>query len=79
MVSSVTPPWWWWRGAGPSERNLLPAILNLAAEQPSPVRVRASGVAIPHPEKVLKSKTKGYNAGGYGYGGEDSYFIVDNG
>lgn len=43
-------------------------------EHPTPVTIAASGLAIPHPEKVLHSKLKGYNTRGYGYGGEDAYF-----
>lgn len=39
--------------AGPQERNLVPAVLGAASSsQPGPVRMTASGLAIPHPEKV---------------------------
>ncbi len=68
--------------AGPQERNLLPAVPGLAEAmelQSMPVKMTCSGLAIPHPEKVLKSKTKGYNVRGFGYGGEDAYYTIDNG
>uniref|UniRef100_A0A7S3VT51 Protein phosphatase n=1 Tax=Dunaliella tertiolecta TaxID=3047 RepID=A0A7S3VT51_DUNTE len=59
---------------GPNERNLLLAHHGKPVENPAPVSIAASGMAIPHPEKVLRSKLKGYNTQGYGYAGEDAYF-----
>jgi len=41
----------------------------------SKVKVKASGMAIPHPDKVLKG-SKAMNKNGRGHGGEDSYFYV---
>mmetsp|Transcript_10331 Transcript_10331/g.17962 ORF Transcript_10331/g.17962 Transcript_10331/m.17962 type:complete len:487 (+) Transcript_10331:106-1566(+) len=62
---------------GPEERNLLPAVPELADScQPSPVSVTASGMSIPHPEKVIKQNTKGHNTRAFGYGGEDAYFVT---
>jgi hypothetical protein len=48
---------------GPSERNLLPAPTEAVIEHPGqPVNITASGISIPHPEKVQKTRTKGVNA-----------------
>jgi len=37
---------------GPNERNLLLAHHVKPVENPAPVSIAASGMAIPHPEKV---------------------------
>ncbi|KAL6757479.1 hypothetical protein V8C86DRAFT_2623890 [Haematococcus lacustris] len=61
---------------GPNERNLLPAALQSpVVEYPEPVKLTASGMAIPHPEKLMKGGRKGVNTRGYGHAGEDAYFF----
>ena len=59
--------------AGPLERNLLPVAAD-AVEVGQPVQVAASGVAVPHPDKVKYDAIKGINRKGFGHGGEDAYF-----
>jgi protein phosphatase PTC7 len=44
-------------------------------EHHEPVKVVASGLAIPHPDKVKKG-AKGANSKGFGHGGEDAYFFT---
>lgn len=65
---------------GSLERNLLPLVeseaLQALAVQAQPVQVAVSGVAFPHPEKVIKNKIRGVNMKGFGYGGEDAYFYA---
>lgn len=61
---------------GPLERNLLPAIATQLSAIPAPVRVTGAGMSIPHPDKV-KQGVKGVNRRGFGYGGEDAYFITE--
>lgn len=58
---------------GPMERNLLPVADNVH-EVGQPVRLSASGVAVPHPDKVKYDSIKGVNRKGFGHGGEDAYF-----
>ncbi|MEW5318281.1 MAG: hypothetical protein WDW38_009514 [Sanguina aurantia] len=60
---------------GPLERNLLPTIATQATTAPAPVSVTGAGMSIPHPDKV-KQGVKGVNRRGYGYGGEDAYFMT---
>eukprot|EP00798_Chlamydomonas_sp_ICE-L_P007420 gene7420-553_t len=63
--------------AGPLSRNLLPiasTMFGLHLEDPQPVAVSVSAMAIPHPDKVKRSGMKGVNRLGYGFGGEDAYF-----
>jgi hypothetical protein len=43
---------------------------------PQPLMVAASGMAIPHPEKVLKAGMKGRNTRTFGHAGEDAYFVT---
>ncbi|PNH10786.1 putative protein phosphatase 2C 55 [Tetrabaena socialis] len=58
---------------GPLERNLIPiAPEDLVPGQP--VAMAASGVAVPHPDKVKFDGSKGVNRKGFGHGGEDAYF-----
>ena len=61
---------------GALERNLIPATseFELPKVVQAPVRLSASGVAFPHPDKVSKGHMKGVNQKGHGYAGEDSYF-----
>ncbi|GFR39752.1 hypothetical protein Agub_g236 [Astrephomene gubernaculifera] len=59
---------------GPLERNLLPAAPEDAEIASEPVRLSASGMAVPHPDKVKQDGAKGVNRKGFGHGGEDSYF-----
>jgi len=61
---------------GPYSRQLAPmtAAQVAARDAPMPVSVRASGMSIPHPEKVRKQGAKGHNTRGFGSGGEDAYF-----
>ncbi len=64
--------------SGALERNLIPRTAELQMssikEEVQPVQVSASGVAFPHPEKVIKNKVRGVNTRSFGYGGEDAYF-----
>ena len=72
---------------GCEERNLIPAdhhhdVTRSSITDPdrtlrSPLRIEASGIALPHPEKVQHG-TKGVNRKGLGHGGEDSYFYSKN-
>ena len=41
------------------------------------MRIVASGLAVPHPDKVKNDGIKGVNRKGYGHGGEDSYFYCE--
>lgn len=59
------------------ERNLLPAATELIQGHHEAVHVTAAGMAIPHPDKILKNGLKGVNRQGFGYGGEDSYFYCE--
>ncbi|KXZ55325.1 hypothetical protein GPECTOR_3g458 [Gonium pectorale] len=61
---------------GPLERNLLPLApgADVVAE---PVRLTASGVAVPHPDKIRQDGAKGVNRKGFGHGGEDAYFYAE--
>jgi len=64
---------------GSLERNLLPLMVDHENSCPLPVKgdavnVLASGVAFPHPEKVIKNRIRGVNMKHFGYGGEDAYF-----
>ncbi|GIL80853.1 hypothetical protein Vretimale_9436 [Volvox reticuliferus] len=63
---------------GPLERNLLPVAPedDLTAK---PVQLSASGVAVPHPDKVKHDGAKGVNRKGFGHGGEDAYFYCSGG
>lgn len=56
------------------ERNLLPAANEMQPAYHEPVNVNASGMAIPHPDKVKQSGAKGVNQKGHGFAGEDAYF-----
>jgi hypothetical protein len=58
------------------ERNLLPAANEMQPAYHEPVHVVASGMAIPHPDKVKESGIKGVNHKGFGFGGEDAYFYT---
>lgn len=61
---------------GPLERHLVLSSVesdNSKIFNPKPVKVLASAMAIPHPEK-LKAGVKGRNNRCKGRGGEDSYF-----
>jgi len=62
---------------GAIERNLLPAAHTKPVDQYQPVHVQASGMSIPHPEKVVKYGMKGVNTKGFGHGGEDAYFFCE--
>ncbi|PNW88593.1 hypothetical protein CHLRE_01g036200v5 [Chlamydomonas reinhardtii] len=62
---------------GPLERNLLPVSPEDSKERGEPVRIVASGLAVPHPDKVKNDGIKGVNRKGYGHGGEDSYFYCE--
>ena len=74
-------------GDGAEERNLIPSdghrdITRSSLHDPShritrPIMVEASGIALPHPEKVQHG-SKGVNRKGFGHGGEDSYFYASN-
>lgn len=63
---------------GALERNLAPLVATdvVPDAKPRPVAVAVSGVAFPHPEKVIKNKIRGVNMKGFGYGGEDAYFYA---
>lgn len=62
--------------AGPLERNLLLLKASSADEvvASQPVHVAASGIAFPHPEKVMQQAMRGVNHRNSGHGGEDAYF-----
>jgi len=73
---------------GCEERNLIAAdphrdMSRSSLHDPShlritrPLQVEASGIALPHPEKVQHG-AKGVNRKGFGHGGEDSYFYASN-
>lgn len=73
---------------GSEERNLIAAdprrdISRSSLHDPThlritrPLQVEASGIALPHPEKVQHG-VKGVNRKGFGHGGEDSYFYASN-
>jgi hypothetical protein len=62
---------------GSCERNLLPAANEILRGLSHPVHVVAAGLAIPHPDKVMKQKLKGINQQGFGYAGEDAYFYTE--
>jgi hypothetical protein len=63
------------------ERNLLPCVKPAATDYSAahyldaPVSIRASGVAVPHPEKVKDGK-RGVNERSSGFAGEDAYFYT---
>lgn len=62
---------------GSLERNLLPCAVVAQPEEDvasQPVEVAASGIAIPHPDKIARDHIKGVNKKSFGYGGEDAYF-----
>ncbi len=61
--------------AAACERNLLPSANEMQPSFHEPVHVFASGMAIPHPDKVRDAGAKGVNQKGFGYGGEDAYFF----
>lgn len=63
--------------AAACERNLLPAATELIEGHHEAVHVTAAGMAIPHPDKILKNGMKGVNRQGFGHGGEDSYFYCE--
>lgn len=58
----------------PNERNLLPSANEMMPAYHEPVHIIASGMAIPHPDKVKQSGAKGINQKEFGHGGEDAYF-----
>jgi protein phosphatase PTC7 len=73
---------------GGEERNLIAAdprrdMTRSSLHDPTHLRItrplkgEASGIAIPHPEKVQHG-VKGVNRKGFGHGGEDSYFYASN-
>ncbi|GMH33475.1 hypothetical protein BSKO_01309 [Bryopsis sp. KO-2023] len=64
--------------SGPLERHLVPSTFADHEDkimEPQPVRITASGMAIPHPDKVVNG-IKGINRNQRGRGGEDSYFYT---
>jgi protein phosphatase PTC7 len=63
-------------GAAPLERNLLPSANEMMPAYHEPVNIFASGMAIPHPDKVKQSGAKGMNQKGFGNAGEDAYFYA---
>lgn len=68
---------------GCDERNLAPCDAQRGSlhepfyDLPAPLRVAASALAIPHPEKAMAGQ-RGVNRRGYGHGGEDAYFYCTN-
>lgn len=66
-------------GVGEYERNLIPcvkpAVMPERSSLPAPLSVRASGLSIPHPDK-LKMGFKGVNRKHAGHAGEDAYFYA---
>ena len=72
---------------GAEERNLIPTDPRRDVNRSSlhdpirritrPLRIEASGISLPHPEKV-QTGVKGMNRRGSGYGGEDAYFYASN-
>lgn len=59
-------------------RHLLPQTFRAPEAlriKPNRVKIKASGMVIPHPEKVRKG-VKALNKNGRGLGGEDAYFYV---
>ena len=44
-----------------------------------PLTVAASGVAVPHPDKIAEGAPKAVNRKHEGWGGEDAYFCTDSG
>ena len=65
------------RGKAPTEYDLGPLASAETEQYQRPVRVHASGVAIPHPAKVADNGIKGVNRKGRGYAGEDAYFYCE--
>eukprot|EP00887_Chlorella_sp_A99_P001051 scaffold14.g1051.t1 len=68
----------------PTERNLMPAVMRSSMSEPTfnlaslhPLHVSASGISLPHPEKVAAGQ-RAKNKKGLGHGGEDAYFYSSN-
>lgn len=62
----------------PLERYLLPASLNVGEmmkKKRKKVDIKASGMVIPHPQKVQQG-IKAQSRNGRGLGGEDAYFYA---
>ena len=53
---------------------MLPSANEMQPAFHEAVQVFASGMAIPHPDKVKDTGAKGVNQKGFGFGGEDAYF-----
>ena len=83
MLSQAYKPPASCRSAGPvsNQRNLIPCErLDLPAIQfqdlEQPLKVQASAIAVPHPEKVHGGIGKAVNKKKTGWGGEDAYFCT---